>query len=138
VTLQNLIAIIGDGAGPSGLPSTPARNITVRGIGFRDAGYTYMNPHGAPSGGDWAMQSPQYRESGALYVSGAEDINVNNCTFKYLDGNAVYLAGYTRQVIVSGTSLPTTSLPPPPHPHPTPTHPPTHTHTQHVHVRIPS
>eukprot|EP01049_Picozoa_sp_SAG25_P009166 SAG25_NODE_885_length_4932_cov_8.691082_3_plen_91_part_00 len=52
VTLQNLLSIRGDGAGPGSRPTEPARNITVRGIGFRDAGYTYMNPHGNPGGGE--------------------------------------------------------------------------------------
>ena len=72
-TLQGNACGSGDGAGPSSLPtgeeafpvrytlciyilyiqgtplSEPARDITVRGIGFRDAGYTYMNPHGCVS-----------------------------------------------------------------------------------------
>ena len=53
VTLQNLISIQGDGAGPAADPATirPVKNITILGIELRDAGYTYLNPHGAPSGG---------------------------------------------------------------------------------------
>ena len=46
VMLQNLLSIRGTGAGPSAGPTESASNITVRGVGFRDAGYTYMNPHG--------------------------------------------------------------------------------------------
>ena len=41
VMLQNLLQIHGDGAGPTGPPTRPAANISVRGLGFRDAGYTY-------------------------------------------------------------------------------------------------
>ena len=54
--LQNLLSIKGDGVGPEAKakPSRVARDITIRGVGFRDAGYTYMNPHGMPGGGDWA------------------------------------------------------------------------------------
>ena len=53
VRLQNLLRIEGAGAGPTAVPGQssgwkPATNITVRGIGFRDAGYTYLAPHGAP------------------------------------------------------------------------------------------
>ena len=96
VTLQNLLSIRGDGAGPAGLPTEPAKDITVRGVGFRDAGYTYMSPHGNPGGGDWGLQSPQYDESGAVYLSGTEDVLFDSCTFKYLDGNAVFISGYNR------------------------------------------
>eukprot|EP00039_Didymoeca_costata_P023769 m.8181 g.8181 ORF g.8181 m.8181 type:complete len:1067 (-) comp3851_c0_seq2:220-3420(-) len=105
VTLQNLIQIQGSEAGPSKLPSKPAKNIQIRGIGIRDAGYTYMNPHGAPSGGDWGMQSPQYPQAGALYLAGTENITIENCVFKYLDGNAVFLAGYNRNTTVANSEL---------------------------------
>ena len=44
VRLQNLLRIQGEGAGPTAVPGSdrswkPARNITVRGVGFRDAGW---------------------------------------------------------------------------------------------------
>ena len=70
------------------------------GIGFRDAGYTFLNPHGAPSGGDWGLQSPQYPEAGAVYLTGTENVVFDSCVFKYLDGNGVYLAGYNRGATV--------------------------------------
>lgn len=31
--------------------SHPVRDVTVQGVGFRDARYTYMEPWGVPSGG---------------------------------------------------------------------------------------
>ena len=77
-------------------PKASTATITVRGVGFRDAGYTYMSPHGNPGGGDWGLQSPQYDESGAVYLSGTEDVLFDSCTFKYLDGNAVFISGYNR------------------------------------------
>ena len=97
VRLQNLLSVQGAGAGPTAVPGTsagwnPAKNITVRGIGFRDAGYTYLAPHGAPSGGDWGMQSPQYSATaGAVYLSGTEGVRFEQCTFKYLGGNGAVL-----------------------------------------------
>jgi hypothetical protein len=33
-----------------------ATDVTIQGIGFRDAKSTYLAPHGVPSGGDWALQ----------------------------------------------------------------------------------
>ena len=66
---------------PFHVPFTPT------GVGFRDAGYTFLNPHGAPSGGDWGLQSPQYPEAGAVYLAGTENVVFDSCIFKYLDGN---------------------------------------------------
>ena len=40
VVLQNLLQIVGEGAGPGGPPTKAAGNISVLGLGFRDAGYT--------------------------------------------------------------------------------------------------
>lgn len=104
VTLQSLLSIRGDG-GPESLPTEPAKDITVRGVGFRDAGYTYLNPHGNPGGGDWALQSPQYAESGAIYLAGTENVNFDRCVFKYLDGNGIYLAGYNRNTTIQRSEL---------------------------------
>ena len=105
VTLQNLLSIRGDGAGPGSLPTKVAENISVVGIGFRDAGYTYMNPHGNPGGGDWGLQSPQYDEAGAVYLSGTSGVRFVSCTFKYLDGNGVFLAGFNRNATITKSEL---------------------------------
>jgi hypothetical protein len=63
VRLQNLLRIEGAAAGPAAVPGHsagwhPASNITVRGIGFRDAGSTILAPHGVPSGGGECWSSP--------------------------------------------------------------------------------
>jgi hypothetical protein len=33
--------------------SKPAKDISFKGIGFKDTIYTYLDPHEMPSGGDW-------------------------------------------------------------------------------------
>ena len=33
--------------------AAPIKNLTLRGLGFRDSAPTYMEPHAVPSGGDW-------------------------------------------------------------------------------------
>ncbi len=43
--------------------AAPAQNINFCGIGFRESAYTYMDPHGLPSGGDWALA-----RTGAVYL----------------------------------------------------------------------
>ncbi|ETO31743.1 hypothetical protein RFI_05377 [Reticulomyxa filosa] len=43
--------------------SYPVANMTIRGLTLRDTQYTYMDNHGMPSGGDWALQ-----RTGAIYL----------------------------------------------------------------------
>eukprot|EP01046_Picozoa_sp_COSAG06_P067592 COSAG06_NODE_17591_length_932_cov_0.858343_1_plen_139_part_00 len=95
-----------------------------------------------PGGGDWGLQSPQYPESGAVYLTGTKNITFDRCVFKYLDGaektpvwrylmlkrsiyqerlgtnkrkvegkeafsagNAVFIAGYNRNVTITNSEL---------------------------------
>ena len=73
----------------------PARSITIRGITFRDTAYTYMDPHGMPSGGDWGLQ-----RMGSLYFEGTENMLIQDCIFKRLDGNAIMVSGYNRMTTI--------------------------------------
>ena len=89
--LKRLLRIVGSAA-------APVRNITVRGVGFRDTTYTYLDDWGVPSGGDWALhRGGKQRTSshartharmhdarthmvpGAMFVEGAEDVVVERC-----------------------------------------------------------
>ena len=36
--------------------ASPIKDLTLRGLGFRDTAPTYMEPHGVPSGGDWGLE----------------------------------------------------------------------------------
>jgi len=87
-TLQTLAAI-------RGTQVDPVCNVSFHGVTFRDAAYTYMEPHGVPSGGDWALQ-----RMGALFVEGAESVGVDSCLFTRVDGNALFLSGYVRGAVV--------------------------------------
>ena len=73
----------------------PAKDITIRGVNFRDAAYTYLDPHGMPSGGDWALQ-----RMGALFLEGTENTLVDSCIFERLDGNGIMISGYNRNVTI--------------------------------------
>ena len=46
--LQTLISI-------NATMAAPARDIKIRGVGFRDAADVTMEPWGVPSGGDWGL-----------------------------------------------------------------------------------
>jgi len=83
--LKELIRIVGEG------PHEAASDITMRGIEFRDAAATYLDDWGIPSGGDWALH-----RGGAFFIENATNINIDHTHFTLLDGNAVFLSGYTR------------------------------------------
>jgi hypothetical protein len=55
-----------------------------------------MDPHGVPSGGDWALEP-----NAAILMQGTEDCTIEQCTFTRLDGNAIMLFGYHRATIIS-------------------------------------
>eukprot|EP00005_Dracoamoeba_jomungandri_P000463 CAMPEP_0174252392 /NCGR_PEP_ID=MMETSP0439-20130205/1880_1 /TAXON_ID=0 /ORGANISM="Stereomyxa ramosa, Strain Chinc5" /LENGTH=754 /DNA_ID=CAMNT_0015332915 /DNA_START=107 /DNA_END=2368 /DNA_ORIENTATION=+ len=79
-----------------GSQSSPVKNVLFQGLGFRDAAYTYLDPHGMPSGGDWGLQ-----RTGAVYLEGTENVVIDSCTFLRVDGNAVMISGYNRHATVS-------------------------------------
>ena len=76
----------------------PVRGLRLEGIGFRDAAPTFMEPHGVPSGGDWALE-----RRGALFFEGTEGLVVDRCKFDRNDGNAIMLSGYHRNASVTNS-----------------------------------
>ncbi|XP_019849680.1 PREDICTED: uncharacterized protein LOC109580680 [Amphimedon queenslandica] len=50
-----------------------------------------MDPHGMPSGGDWALE-----RTGALFFEGTENLLIESCIFEVLDGNGIMISGYNR------------------------------------------
>ena len=86
--LKTLISI-------NGSMSDPVENITIRGVNFRDTAYTYMDPHGMPSGGDWALQ-----RMGALFLEGTKNVTIDSCILERLDGNAIMVSGYNRNTTI--------------------------------------
>jgi hypothetical protein len=80
----------------TGTKARPAHHITIQGVTLRDTEYTYFEPHGLPSGGDWALQ-----KQGAVTLVGTEDVTINGNLFTRLDGNAIFIGGYHRRLVVS-------------------------------------
>ena len=86
--LKTLISI-------KGSQSELVEDVMIHGVNFRDAAYTYMDPHGMPSGGDWGLQ-----RMGALFLEGTENVTIDNCIFERLDGNAIMVSGYNRNTTI--------------------------------------
>ncbi len=74
----------------------PVEDITIRGINFRDTAYTYMDPHGMPSGGDWALE-----RMGAIFLEGTKNVTIDSCIFEDLDGNGIMVSGYNRNTTIT-------------------------------------
>ena len=86
--LKTLISI-------NGSMSDPVEDITISGVNFRDTAYTYLDPHGMPSGGDWGLQ-----RMGALFLEGTTGVTIEHGIFERLDGNAIMVSGYNRNTTI--------------------------------------
>ena len=84
----------------SGTQWAPARNISHSGLAFRAARYTYMDPHGVPSAGDWALE-----RAAAVFLQGTEHVRFEACSFERLDGNALMVSGYNRYAAVADSDF---------------------------------
>ena len=73
----------------------PVWGVSIWGITFRDTAYTYMDPHGMPSGGDWGLQ-----RTAALFFERTESTLIQECVFERLDGNGIMISGYNRNTTV--------------------------------------
>jgi hypothetical protein len=73
----------------TGTHVNPVKGVTFKGLTFQNAAYTYMDPHGVPSGGDWGLQ-----RTGAVFLEGTQEVVIENCTFSRLDGIALFLSGF--------------------------------------------
>jgi hypothetical protein len=75
----------------SGTQWDPVRDVKHEGVTFTSTRYTYMDPHGVPSAGDWALD-----RVAAVFLQGTEGVTFDKCAFDRLDGNAVMVSGYNR------------------------------------------
>lgn len=80
----------------TGTQAKPVVGLAFLGLTFADSAPFYLGPHGTPSGGDWAVG-----RSGALFFEGTEGLNITGCLLTRLDGNGIFMSGYTRGAVVS-------------------------------------
>lgn len=92
--LKTLIEIVGDSQ------DSPVKGVSIQGVGFRDAAYTYMDDWGVPSGGDWSLH-----RGGAVFLERTEEVSVSNCSFQRVDGNALFLSMYNRHTSIDNNEF---------------------------------
>ena len=79
-----------------GSQSSPVNNFTIANIRFAHTAPTFMEDYEAtPSGGDWSIH-----RSGTIFVEGAKNFVIRNCTFDSPGGNALMLSNYIRDSVV--------------------------------------
>merc|ERR1712070_1067767 len=84
----------------SGSQWDPVHSLTIDGLTFKSTRYTYMDPHGVPSAGDWALD-----RNGAVFIQGTEKLKIQNSVFERLDGNGVMISGYNRNATVKDSDF---------------------------------
>lgn len=84
----------------TGTQWNPVKNMKIQGIKFSAAAPTYMEPHGVPSAGDWALD-----RYSAVFLQGTEGTLIDGCEFQRLDGNAVMVSGYNRDVTIQNSDF---------------------------------
>jgi len=84
----------------TGSQAAPIRNVSIRGMAVRDTAPTFLDPHGAPSGGDWGLQ-----RKAAVMLEGTENALIDGSLFTRLDGLGIFIAGYNRNATVSNSTF---------------------------------
>ena len=80
-----------------GTAEQPVRHLTLRGLTFRRAGYTFMQTDSVPSGGDWRI----FR-GGAILLTGTESCAIEQCRFDGIGGNGIFVQDSNRSAEISG------------------------------------
>lgn len=83
-----------------GSVEAPVRYITLRGFTVRHAARTFMETKEPMLRSDWAI----YR-GGAVMLTGTEHVQLLDCEFDQVGGNAVFVNGYNRPTWVKGCHI---------------------------------
>ena len=93
VRLRHLVEFLGT-------QEAPVKHITFQGFTVRHAARTFMDCKEPLLRSDWAI----YR-GGAFLLTGTEDIDILDCEFDQIGGNAIFVNNYNRRVLVKGCHI---------------------------------
>jgi hypothetical protein len=75
--------------------AAPIVNFTLKGVGLRDTAPTMLEPHGVPSGGDWALE-----RIGSVFLQNTEHAKITGCSFTRIGGNGIMISAYNQYATV--------------------------------------
>lgn len=90
VRLRHLIELRGS-------EQQPVKQVAFRGFTFRHTARTFMDTREPLLRSDWTT----YR-GGAVFLAGAEECSVKDCTFDQVGGNTIFVSGYNRRITIQG------------------------------------
>ncbi len=91
--LDNLIVL-------NGTAANPVNKVTINGITFTETKRTFMQTKEILLRSDWAI----YR-GGAVLLNGTEHVTIQNCQFKALGSNAIFVSNYNRNSTIAGNEI---------------------------------
>jgi hypothetical protein len=74
-----------------GSKESPVQQIQLKGFHFTHSTFTFMERYEPVARGDWAIH-----RGGAVFMEGAENCLVADCSFEYIGGNGVFMSNYNR------------------------------------------
>ena len=83
-----------------GSESAPVKHIRLHGFIVRHAARTFMDTREQMLRSDWAI----YR-GGSFMLTGTEDVQILDCEFDQVGGNAVFVNNYNRRTLVKGCHI---------------------------------
>lgn len=74
-----------------GTSEKPVQHIAIKGITFTQSTLTFLEEYEPVARGDWAIH-----RGGAIFMEGAENCAIEDCSFEYLGGNGIFMSAYNR------------------------------------------
>ena len=83
-----------------GSADSPASTISIKGIRLEHTNRTFMEDYEPLLRSDWMI----YRGA-AVYLENAENCTIQGCELTNLGGNAIFMSGYNRNIIIEGNHI---------------------------------
>eukprot|EP00039_Didymoeca_costata_P000835 m.47452 g.47452 ORF g.47452 m.47452 type:complete len:946 (-) comp10503_c0_seq1:149-2986(-) len=99
--LKNLsIAVLESVIVVNGTVANPATNIEFVGFEITETSPTFLNAYERPPSGDWAIH-----RGGTVFIQGASDINLINCSITRAGGNGVIYSRHAKNCTLTGSEI---------------------------------
>ena len=83
-----------------GTSANPVSNIIIKDVHFEHTDRTFMEVYEPLLRSDWMIH-----RGAAIYLENAENCSIEDCTLTNLGGNAIFISGYNRSIVVEGNHI---------------------------------